>query len=478
MNARTEARGTWGQLLTGRHLGVAAVLAGGEALYAINVYLTSSLLPTAIVDIGGLRYYAWTSTVFLIASVFSSMIVSRTLAARGPRGAYLIGLALFASGTAVCAMSPTMEVLLVGRALQGFGGGLLAGLGYAVINSALPRHLWTRATALVSTMWGVGTLVGPAVGGVFAQFGAWRWAFGTLIVCTVAVAVLVPIVLPPRTGERDSVVPPVPVVPLALLIAATLLVSVAGLSADAATAGVAVAGATALVVWFVAADRRSPHGVLPPSTFTRSALRWVYLTIAVLATTSTVETFIPLFGQQLAGMTPVLAGFLGAALALGWTVGEIPSASAAAPRVVRRIVRSGPLLVAAGLAIVAVTLAEQSGSARVAVWAAGLIIAGAGIGVAWPHLAVGAMNAATGPAEGARASAAINTVQLIANAFGTALAGVLVNLGGQSEMRSAQLLLFGFAALALVGGWTAWRAAPRDARANRPNRRAAEVTAG
>ncbi len=60
------------------------------ALYAINVYLTSSLLPTAIDDIGGRRYYAWTSTVFLIASVLSSMIVSRTLAARGPRGAYLI----------------------------------------------------------------------------------------------------------------------------------------------------------------------------------------------------------------------------------------------------------------------------------------------------------------------------------------------------------------------------------------------------
>ncbi len=70
------------------------------------------------------------------------------------------------------------------------------------------------------------------------------------------------------------------------------------------------------------------------------------------------------------------------------------------------------------------------------------------------------MNAVAEPAEGARASAAINTVQLIANAFGTALAGVLVNLGGQSEMRSAQLLLFGFAALAFVGVWTAWRATP------------------
>lgn len=84
-------------------------------------------------------------------------------------------------------------------------------------------------------------------------------------------------------------------------------------------------------------------------------------------------------------------------------------------------------------------------------WVVGLIVAGVGIGIAWPHLAVGAMTSVAEPGEGARASAAINTVQLIANAFGAALAGVLVNLGEPSTLRSAQLLLFTFAALALIG---------------------------
>lgn len=88
------------------------------------------------------------------------------------------------------------------------------------------------------------------------------------------------------------------------------------------------------------------------------------------------------------------------------------------------------------------------------------------------------MNAVAEPVEGARASAAINTVQLIANAFGTALAGVLVNLGGQSEMRSAQLLLFGFAALAFVGVWTAWRATPVRGRPKTAVRRDVDAIAG
>ncbi|MDI9913933.1 MFS transporter [Rhodococcus sp. IEGM 1379] len=460
MHSRTDASaGAWRQLLGGRHLGTATVLAGGVALYATNVYLMTSLLPTAINEIGGAQYYAWTATVFLIASVISSISVTKILGARGPRGAYLIGLGIFALGTMVCAASPSMELLLVGRAIQGSGGGLLAGLGYAVINAALPKHLWTRAAALVSAMWGVGTFVGPAVGGVFAQFDAWRWAFGVLVVAAIAVAALVPHALPAHTAEpteRNSV----PVLSLALLSAAALLVSVAGVLPHLTVTAALIIVAVLLLVGFVFADRRSRHGVLPPSTFNSSSLKWMYLTIVVLALASTVETFIPFFGQRLAGMSPVVAGFLGAALALGWTFGEIPSASATTPRIIRRIVVGGPVLVAVGLALMAAFLTEQAGAAATTAWVVGLVVAGAGIGIAWPHLAVGVMTAVTEPGEGARAAAAVNTVQLIANAFGAALAGVLVNIGAPSTLRSAQLLLITFAAVACIGVVIAARAFP------------------
>ena len=67
MHSPTDApAGTWRQLLSGRYLGTATVLAGGVALYATNVYLTTSLLPTAIDDIGGQQYYAWTATVLTL----------------------------------------------------------------------------------------------------------------------------------------------------------------------------------------------------------------------------------------------------------------------------------------------------------------------------------------------------------------------------------------------------------------------------
>ena len=196
----TITTGSWRELLGPKNLGASTVLAGGVALYATNEFLTISLLPSTVADIGGQRLYAWVTTVYLVASVVAATTVSAVLARVGPRWAYLLGLGVFAVGSLLCAVAPTMQLLLVGRVVQGSAGGLLAGLGYAVINSALPQSLWTKASALVSAMWGVGTLLGPAAGGLFAQYGSWRWAFGVLVALAAAIAVLVPFALPARTG--------------------------------------------------------------------------------------------------------------------------------------------------------------------------------------------------------------------------------------------------------------------------------------
>ncbi|WP_049959543.1 MFS transporter, partial [Mycobacterium tuberculosis] len=76
----------------------------------------------------------------------------------------MLGAGAFAVGSAVAAAAPSMEVLLIGRAAQGVGGGLLSGLAFALIRTALPETAWARATAVVSAMFGVGTIVGPTAG--------------------------------------------------------------------------------------------------------------------------------------------------------------------------------------------------------------------------------------------------------------------------------------------------------------------------
>ena len=455
----------WRDLLGPKYLGASTVLAGGVALYAINEFLTISLLPSAVAEIGGQRLYAWVTTVYLVASVIAATTVSATLARLGPRWSYLAALSVFGVGSLLATFAPTMEMLLVGRTVQGAGGGVLAGLGYAVINAALPQSLWTKASALVSAMWGVGTILGPAAGGLFAQFGSWRWAFGALAVLTVAMAILVPFALP---GRRPGAEPPppsrIPVWSLLLLGTAALAISVAGIPRNTVLTAALLAAGVALVLAFLVVDRRTSASVLPPTAFRPGPLKWIYLTLGLLMAATMVDMYVPLFGQRLAHLVPVAAGFLGVALSIGWTTGEIVSASATKSRVIVRTVAVAPLVMAVGLGIAAVSQFDDAPVGLVAVWALALLITGTGVGMAWPHLSAWAMGSVDDPVEGGTAAAAINTVQLICGAFGAGLAGVVVNLTDRGDETAARWVFAVFAALAVLGTVASVRAT----RANEP----------
>lgn len=440
------------------------MLAGGVLLYATNEFLTISLMPSAVADIGGQRFYAWVTTVYLVASVIAATTVQPLLLRIGPRWAYLSALTVFAAGSLGCALAPTMELLLVGRTVQGGAGGLLAGLGYAVINTALPSRLWTRASALVSAMWGVGTLVGPASGGLFAQFGSWRWAFGVLVGLTAAMAVLVPFALPARAGDPDARPSRlrIPLWSLLLLGAAALMVSTAGIPRDVRVTAALLGAGAVIVVVFLVVDRRASVAVLPPSTFTRGPVKWIYATLGLLMAATMVDMYVPLFGQRLAGMAPVVAGFFGAVLSVGWTGGEITSASLSRERVIVRTVAAAPLVMAVGLTVGILALRDEMGAGWAALWAVGLLITGTGIGIAWPHLSAWAMSRVDDPAEGPAAAAAINTVQLICGAFGAGLAGVVVNLTDSGDAGAARWLFAVFAGAVALGVLASMRAVAKN----------------
>ncbi|MEV6906830.1 MFS transporter [Amycolatopsis sp. NPDC051071] len=444
--------GSWREL--GRHTSTAVVLAGGVLVGAITIYVAASLLPTAIQDIGGRPLYAWTMTAFLVAQVVATMLVGRALSRFGGKGSYLLGFGVFAAGSVLCAVSPSMPVLLIGRGVQGLGAGLLTGLGFALIHSALPPRLWSRGSALISAMFGVGNFAGPALGGFSAQFGSWRSAFAVLAVAATALAVFVPRALP--RGERPAEAPPVPVVSLSLVVGAAGAVSVAGILSDAVAMAAFIALGLALVAAFLVTEKRAAASVLPGSVYRPgSRLRWIYLTIMVLASGVAVETFLPLFGQRLGGLPPAAAGFFAAALSLGWSVSQLVSASA---KKVRRLVLAGPACLATGFVLLGLLQTGQPSLPVVLAWLPVLFFGGMGIGIAMPHLSVAAMTSAP-DGEGGKAAAAIATILTMSTAFGAAVAGLLVNLGGSSVVTSARWLLFGFATISALGLLTARRAA-------------------
>jgi MFS family permease len=171
----------WRDLLAGENAARSLVLAGGVGLHAVNIFIVTTILPSVVADIGGLAYYAWNTTLFVVASIVGSAASAHVFGRLAPRKAYLLAVAIFALGTLGCATAPHMPALLAGRSLQGVGGGMLVALSYAMIRHLFTAVLWARAIALVSGMWGAAALTGPCVGGVFAELGAWRAAFWVLL---------------------------------------------------------------------------------------------------------------------------------------------------------------------------------------------------------------------------------------------------------------------------------------------------------
>lgn len=428
--ARRASEAGWRQLLGRRYGAVAVTLAAGVGLHATNVYLATTVLPSVVADIGGEKLYAWATTLFVVTSVLGSTMAAAALARFGPRAAYRWSVVILTAGTLVCAVAPSMVVLLAGRAVQGFGGGLLFALSYSVVRVVLDAALWPRAMALVSAMWGVATLVGPALGGLWAQVDLWRGAFWMLVPLLVFFAFWGSMRLPVRSvvGSGGGFA----AVAIVLLALAVLVISAASLSDALWVNAIGIVVAAVLLALWLRRERTAEVRVLPVATFGPDRrLRWVYATMAALVIASTVEVFVPYFGQHLQGLGPLEAGYLGAVMAAGWTAGSIACSGVTDRRAL--VIRTAPAFSLLGLLVLVFAGPAESHSWPIVfAVAAGLLLLGWGVGAAWPHLLADVLHLA-GDRDQDVAGASTTTVQLTATAFGSACAGTVTNLGGFAD---------------------------------------------
>ncbi len=445
----------WGELLRGGNAARCAVVGGGMIIHAINTFIVVTILPTVVRDIGGLPFFAWATTLYVVAALRGGSGCARHLAAQGPRRSYRLALGVFAAGTVVCALAWAMPVLLLGRLVQGLGAGTLSALAFSMVRVLFPQPLWPRALSVISAAWGVATLGGPAVGGVFAQYDAWRAAFWSVLLMVPLLLWLVERSLPRDIARQTRPVGSMAWLNLLLLVAAVLSVSLGGMAASAAASAAGLGCAILCFALFLRLERRSasrllPHGACNP----RLPLGATYAAMVLVLVNINVEIFVPYFLQALHFMRPIHAGYLSAVMSAGWTTGSVLSAGVR-PGLARWGLAAGPATMLGGLALLLLVMPVPSGApAALAAIGLGMAAMGLGIGMAWPHL--GARILAFAP-EGERdvAAASITITIMVTNAFGSALAGMITNLGGlgtkQGDMRAATWLFAAFLLPPLLG---------------------------
>lgn len=454
----SQQTAAWSELLSGRNGIRAVALCGGVAVHAVNVYIVTTIMPSIVVELGGLEYYSWITALFIAASIFGSALSSSCIAKLGLRNGYLGALLLFSIGSIGAATSISIEMLLVARVVQGLGGGMLLGLSFASIRMVFAPRLWPRAMALISSMWGVATLAGPALGGIFAESGQWRLAFWSIIPIALLIAVLVITQLNADTERKDAPLVRAPLFKIFMLTLSVLLLSFVSIAKSWFVIFACLALVAMILYAIASSDIKGNNPLFPQGTYSfRQPLGSLYAGIGLMSVGVTSEIFIPYYLQNIHQIRPLTAGYMTALMSIGWTMGSIMMSGRSA-RVANQLLVISPLVASVSLFVLALLIPMQALSlVHHATWllCIPLVGAGLGIGMIWPHLLTRVF-LSTKPGQENIASAAITTIQMYAMSVGAAVAGMLTTAAGfnsgtlEGVQRSAVWLFICFAVVPIL----------------------------
>jgi MFS family permease len=416
-----------------------------EALAVVTV------MPVVARDLGGLRLYGWVFSGFMLGGVIGIVAAGREADRRGPAVPVVAGVVLFGAGLALAGLAPSMGVLVAGRVLQGVGAGAVPSVAYATIGRSLPRTLRPRMMAVLSTAWVAPGLAGPAVSAEVARLFGWRWVFlGLLPIVAVAGAIAVPALIrlgPPAAGgaEEHKMIDGFRAAAGATLILAGLTLA-AGSGAGPGRLG-AILGGVALIAAGAAAGLPALRRLVPPGTLTaRAGLPATILSRGLLTFTFFgADAYVTLTVTAIRHRTPVVAGIAVTGATMAWTAGAWIQARLSQSWEGRRLVRTGLVIVLAGIAgMVLVLLPGVPVAEGLAAWT----VAGLGMGLAYAPISLMMLQKAP-PGQEGRASASLNLADVLGTAIGIGVGGAAVAAAAGRDLRLG--ILAAFCAAAAVG---------------------------
>src|SRR5690606_32094030 len=261
----SPSHSSWAEIFTPRYATVTLFLCLGVALLAFNAFLASISLPTAVQEMGGVALISWALTLFLVFAIVGGSGAALLKQRLGARTSLLVSAGIFLIGTVVAATANSMEQVLVGRALQGLGEGVVSATCFALIPELFPSRLVPKVFGLQAMIWAIAAFGGPAAAGLLTELVSWRAAFLVNVPIVLIFAAMVVAKVPAHSAaERRQVT--FPGLRLLIIGSAIMLVALAGV-AEPVAASVLLAGAVALLVGAVWLEGRSQDRLMPPDAF-------------------------------------------------------------------------------------------------------------------------------------------------------------------------------------------------------------------
>ena len=425
------------------------------AFVAFEAMAVATVMPTVARDLDGLDLFALAFAAPLASGVVG-MVAAGTWSDRtGPVVPLLVSMGLFSLGLVVCGLAPTMEVLLAGRILQGLGGGaLIVGL-YVIVGLVYPATLRPAVFASFAAAWVLPSLFGPGLAALVADVWSWRWVFlGTVALVVVALVLLAPALrqLEPHVEGTET-----PRSRLWWAVAGAIAVLAVELLGSATGAAALGALAAVTLVW-VALGRLLPSG-------SRRAARGLPAVVATRGLLSAVffcaEAYIVYVLQEHWGLSPARAGIALTCVGIVWA-----SASQVQSRLGERVSHPramlvGTAVVLTGVGALALTVLSLDAGMRPSALlpAAAYVLAGAGMGFAYPRTGVAMLEASTDRDRGFNSSA-LTIADSLGAALALSMAGAVFAAAQRSDIDPFLAVFALAAALGVLGVWASSRTRP------------------
>jgi MFS family permease len=391
----------------------------------------ATILPTAATELGGLDAYGWAFSAFMLTSLISAIAAGQAADRGSVAQPARLGFLAFAAGLIVAGLAPAWPIFLLGRGLQGLGGGSLGAVSYLAVSRGYPERLRPRVLALLASAWVVPALVGPAVAGQVAEHASWRLVFLSILPFVGGGAVLLvpalarlpqpssPVLSPDRRRTLEA---------LRLSFGVGLLLWAASRPTLGPELLVALIGVVLAVP--------SLRSLLPAGTFTGG--RGLPAAVAVRGLLAFgffgAEAVVPLGLATVRGLPPSLVGLALTAAALTWVGGswmqdrdEARTTGSLTRRAAR--VRIGLLLVLLGIAGASAVILTNS--LPVALGVVAWSVAGFGMGLSYPGSTLVALSGAGNQAG--LAASSLQIAETIGIAAGAGAAGALVGMAEHLE---------------------------------------------
>lgn len=395
-------------------------------LVALDSTIIATAVPSIVRDLGGFSQFPWLFSIYLLTQAVTVPLYGKFADSVGRKPVMFIGIGLFLAGSVLCGIAWSMPALIVARAVQGLGAGAVQPMSMTMVGDIYSVAERARVTGYLASVWAISAVVGPTLGGVFAEYLSWRWIFfvnlplGAVAAWTLARRFRENVV---RSRHR------VDYLGAALLTAGFSLVILGLLEGGVRWAWTSVPSVTILTVGglllvaFVLVERRAAEPVLPLWVVSRRVLGGANLaSLVVGALLIGLSSYLPTYAQGVLGAGPLVAGFALAALTIGW-----PIAASLSGRFYLRIGFRNTSLIGASIVIAAaVFTALLTAGSPIWVAACAAFVMGLGLGLTTSPTIVAAQSVVGWERRGV-VTAANMFARSLGSAVGAAIFGAIAN---------------------------------------------------